>query len=106
MCCAETYLLQHHLWLSSNAKTLLRLLPFEEWRACNMLFTTVIYFLASRELYRLTMALRGMLLLDTSVKVSWLFLFGVRDYVEWVLAGELLKYHSFNQELFSAFLSY
>jgi len=63
-------LLQHHLWLSSNAKTLLRLLPFEEWRACNMLCTTIVYFLASRELYRLTMALRGMLLPDTSVKVS------------------------------------
>mmetsp|Transcript_54638 Transcript_54638/g.70250 ORF Transcript_54638/g.70250 Transcript_54638/m.70250 type:complete len:694 (+) Transcript_54638:39-2120(+) len=64
----ETYLLQHHLWLSSNAKSLLRLIPFEEWRACNMLVTTTVYFFASRELYRLTMSLRGMILPDSSAK--------------------------------------
>lgn len=89
------YLLQHHLWLSSNAKTLLRLIPFEEWRvslkttsyplvprsithihycfdvqqACNLLVTTCFYFMASRELYRLTMSLRGMLLPDSSARV-------------------------------------
>jgi hypothetical protein len=56
--------LQHHLWLTSNAKTLLCLIPNREWRAVNMLVTTTVYFLASRELYRLTMSLRGMLLPD------------------------------------------
>jgi hypothetical protein len=64
----ETYLLQHHLWLSSNAKTLLRLIPQEDWRACNMLVTTALYFVCSRELYRLTMSLRGMMLPDRSGK--------------------------------------
>jgi hypothetical protein len=64
----ETYLLQHHIWLTSNAKTLLRLIPQEDWRACNMLVTTCVYFVCSRELYRLTMSLRGMLLPDHSAK--------------------------------------
>jgi len=56
----ETYLLQHHIWLTSNAKSLL--IVFPGWPKCNMLFVTVIYFLVSRKAYALTMSLRGMLL--------------------------------------------
>ncbi|GMI46753.1 hypothetical protein TrCOL_g1699 [Triparma columacea] len=56
----ETYLLQHHLWLTSNAKSLLVLLP--GWPKCNFMFVTIIYFFASRRVYSLTMYIRGMLL--------------------------------------------
>jgi len=56
----ETYLLQHHLWLTSNAKSLLILIP--GWPKCNFLVVTIVYFFTSRRVYSLTMYLRGMLL--------------------------------------------
>ncbi len=56
----ETYLLQHHIWLTSNAKSLLTLIP--GWPKCNMLFVTALYFFVSRRAYSITMYLRGMLL--------------------------------------------
>eukprot|EP00051_Salpingoeca_urceolata_P016158 m.213282 g.213282 ORF g.213282 m.213282 type:complete len:939 (-) comp18603_c2_seq1:36-2852(-) len=62
----ETYLMQHHLWLTSNAKTLLVLVP--GYPRVNLLVVMVIYVLASKELYRLTMSLRGMLLPDDKVQ--------------------------------------
>lgn len=52
----ETYLLQHHVWLTSNAKTLLTLVPGHPW--VNFAITTVMFFLLAKELYRLTMTLR------------------------------------------------
>lgn len=58
----ETYLMQHHIWLTSNAKTLLVVVP-----GCpklNLVVVTISYVLVSRELYRLTMSLRGMCLPD------------------------------------------
>lgn len=58
----ETYLMQHHIWLTSNAKTLLVVVPGHD--KLNMVVVTVIYVLVSRELYRLTMSLRGMCLPD------------------------------------------
>jgi hypothetical protein len=58
----ETYLLQHHIWLSSNAKTLLTIVPGHPW--VNFAVCSVLFFYASKELYRLTMSLRGMLLPD------------------------------------------
>ncbi len=56
----ETYLMQHHIWLTSNAKTVLVLIP--GWPKVNLLVVTCIYFTLSRKLYRLTLLLRGMLL--------------------------------------------
>ncbi len=56
----ETYLMQHHIWLTSNAKTLLILIP--GWPKCNFLLVSVIYVVLSRRLYTLTLFLRGMLL--------------------------------------------
>jgi hypothetical protein len=56
----ETYLLQHHIWLTSNAKSLLTLIP--GWPKMNFLVVTVIYFVLSRWLYHLTLFLRGMVL--------------------------------------------
>ncbi|CBN78469.1 conserved unknown protein [Ectocarpus siliculosus] len=58
----ETYLMQHHIWLTSNAKTLLVVVPGSP--KLNMVIVTVCYVLVSRELYRLTMSLRGMCLPD------------------------------------------
>ena len=58
----ETYLLQHHIWLSSNAKTLWTVTPGNPW--INFAIATMIFFIVSKELYRLTMSLRGMVLPD------------------------------------------
>ena len=58
----ETYLMQHHIWLTSNAKSLLTLIP--GWPKCNMLLVTVLYYVLSRRLYQLTLYLRGMILPD------------------------------------------
>lgn len=58
----ETYLMQHHIWLTSNAKSLLVFLP--GWPRVNMLVVTMLYFSTSRRLYKLTLYLRGMLLPD------------------------------------------
>jgi 10 TM Acyl Transferase domain found in Cas1p len=59
----ETYLMQHHVWLTSNAKTVLTLVPASP--KLNLVATTLLYVLVSKELYRLTMSLRGMLLPDS-----------------------------------------
>ena len=56
----ETYLMQHHIWLTSNAKSLLTLIP--GWPKMNFLVVTILYFCASRRLYQLTLFLRGMML--------------------------------------------
>ena len=40
----ETYLMQHHIWLTSNAKSLLTLIP--GWPKVNMLVVTIIYYSA------------------------------------------------------------
>ncbi len=58
----ETYLLQHHIWLTSNAKTLLTITPGHPW--INFALATMLFFVVSKELYRLTMSLRGMILPD------------------------------------------
>jgi hypothetical protein len=52
----ETYLLQHHIWLTSNAKTLLTIVPGNPF--INFALATVLFFTVSKELYRLTMSLR------------------------------------------------
>jgi len=52
----ETYLLQHHIWLTSNAKTLWTITPGHPW--INFALATMVFFIVSKELYRLTMSLR------------------------------------------------
>lgn len=56
----ETYLMQHHIWLTSNSKTILVFLP--GWPRVNLALVTCIYVTLSRKLYSLTLLLRGMLL--------------------------------------------
>jgi hypothetical protein len=56
----ETYLMQHHIWLTSNAKSLLTLVP--GWPKINFLLVSLIYVFLSRRLYQLTLFLRGMVL--------------------------------------------
>ena len=58
----ETYLMQHHIWLTSNAKSLLTLIP--GWPKVNFLIVSLIYVYISRRLYSLTLFLRGMILPD------------------------------------------
>ena len=65
----ETYLMQHHIWLTSNAKSLLTLIP--GWPKVNMLVVTIIYYFLSRRLYQLTLFLRGMVLPDDRNKCFW-----------------------------------
>ena len=62
----ETYLMQHHIWLTSDAKSLLVLIP--GYPKVNMLVVTCIYYLVSRRLYKLTLFLRGMLLPNDKTK--------------------------------------
>jgi len=62
----EMYLLQHHIWLTSDAKTLLILIP--GYPKVNMLVVTLIYFTTSRKLYSLTVSLREMLLPNNDLK--------------------------------------
>jgi hypothetical protein len=52
----ETYLLQHHVWMTSNAKTLLTWVPGFPW--INFALATAVFFVLAKELYRLTMSLR------------------------------------------------
>lgn len=56
----ETYLMQHHIWLTSNSKTILVFLP--GWPRVNLALVTYIYVVLSRKLHSLTLHLRGMLL--------------------------------------------
>lgn len=56
----ETYLMQHHIWLTSNAKSLLTLVP--GYPKINFLLVSLIYVFLSRRLYQLTLFLRGMVL--------------------------------------------
>ena len=58
----ETYLLQHHIWLTSNAKTLLTIIPGNP--VLNFTAASVLFVVLAKELYRLTMSLRGMMLPD------------------------------------------
>lgn len=58
----ETYLLQHHLWLSSNAASWLVLVP--SFPVVNAVATTILFVAASRALFRSTLALREAILPD------------------------------------------
>jgi hypothetical protein len=58
----ETYLMQHHIWLTSNAKSLLTLVP--GWPKVNFLVVTIIYYLVARRLHVLTLYLRGIVMPD------------------------------------------
>jgi hypothetical protein len=52
----ETYLLQHHIWLTSNAKTLLTIVNDSPW--INFALASLLFVVVAKELYRLTMSLR------------------------------------------------
>ena len=58
----ETYLMQHHIWLTSNSKTILVFIP--GWPRVNLALVTYLYVMLSRKLHQLTLLLRGMLLPD------------------------------------------
>ena len=54
----ETYLMQHHIWLTSNAKTLLNIV--DGWPIANLIVVTVLYIFVSNRLHRLTLDLRAL----------------------------------------------
>ena len=56
----ETYLMQHHIWLSSNLKTVLTFLP--GWPRLNLALVTCIFVLLSRKIHKLTLLLQAMIL--------------------------------------------
>jgi len=58
----ETYLLQHHVWLTSNAKTLLTLIP--DLPLINFMVVSFIFIQLAKRTYQLTMGLRGALFPD------------------------------------------
>jgi hypothetical protein len=55
-----TYRVQHHIWLTSNAKTRLVLIP--DYPLCNMLLTTVVFVLASNMLFNTTNTIRDLVM--------------------------------------------
>eukprot|EP00804_Cyclotella_cryptica_P021777 CCRYP_000772-RB/>CCRYP_000772-RB protein AED:0.08 eAED:0.08 QI:194/0.75/0.8/1/1/1/5/77/1048 len=56
----ETYLMQHHVWLTSNSKTVLVFIP--RFPRLNMLVVTFCYVKICRKLHNLTSVLRNVLL--------------------------------------------
>jgi hypothetical protein len=70
----ETYLLQHHIWLTSNAKTLLTIVPDHPW--INFALATMLFFTCAKELYRLTMSLRGMIMPEDK-NIAWVNIMGM-----------------------------
>mmetsp|Transcript_7836 Transcript_7836/g.17117 ORF Transcript_7836/g.17117 Transcript_7836/m.17117 type:complete len:954 (+) Transcript_7836:600-3461(+) len=71
----ETYLMQHHIWLTSNAKTILVLVP--GYPKINLVVVTAIYFVTAQRIFRVTMVTRAMLIPnDTPAALRWLGLIG------------------------------
>lgn len=97
----ETYLLQHHVWLTSNAKTLLTIVPDMPW--VNFFLATLLFYTLSKELYRLTMTLRGMILPDNGTLAARNLIGGiVLSGMAYVVAA--VVFYS-NPTLFSIFLA-
>lgn len=69
----ETYLLQHHIWLTSNAKTLLTIVPGNPWMT--FAIASVIFVVLSKEMYRLTMTLRYEGVNNIIVRLMYLLVF-------------------------------
>lgn len=59
----ETYLLQHHVWLTTNAKTVLVFVP--DSPKVNLVVVTFVYFVLARRLFRITMVSRALLMPDS-----------------------------------------
>jgi hypothetical protein len=56
----ETYAMQHHIWLTSNSKTILVFLP--SYPRLNMIVVTLTFIFISRKVFKLTIVLRDILL--------------------------------------------
>ncbi len=82
--------MQHHVWLTSNAKTLLILLP--GYPKCNLVIVSVFFVYLSRQTFYITMSLRGMVLPDDRRKcitgcVATLGLLAALVGVGWLLSA-------------------
>lgn len=99
----ETYLLQHHIWLTSNAKTLWTIIPEHPW--INFALATIIFFSVSKELYRLTMSLRGMILPDDKTiaitnSIGTIIIF----FILWIVSQVLYSFNPTSLEIIIACL--
>jgi hypothetical protein len=47
-CSLETYIIQYHLWLAGDTKSILVILPGSRWRVLNFLLTTTIFLCTSK----------------------------------------------------------
>eukprot|EP00274_Cyanoptyche_gloeocystis_P000227 CAMPEP_0196663172 /NCGR_PEP_ID=MMETSP1086-20130531/51776_1 /TAXON_ID=77921 /ORGANISM="Cyanoptyche gloeocystis , Strain SAG4.97" /LENGTH=323 /DNA_ID=CAMNT_0041998885 /DNA_START=62 /DNA_END=1029 /DNA_ORIENTATION=- len=84
----ESYLMQHHIWLSSNAKTVLVMLP--DYPELNFLLTSAIFVFVAWKIRHLTEQLCFLVLPnDTKIAVRYLNVFGFA-LVACVAAGALL----------------
>jgi hypothetical protein len=84
----ETYLLQHHVWLTSNAKTVLVLVP--GYPKINLALVTGIYFMLAKRIYRATMTTRALLVpddaTDAAASLGWLgLLLAAAALLAWLL---------------------
>ena len=61
----ESYLMQHHIWLTSNAKTLLNIV--DKWPIANLVVATVLYIFVSWRLHSLTLDLRALVVGKTTL---------------------------------------
>ena len=93
----ETYLLQHHVWLTSNAKTILTLVPHS--RLINFLVVASIYMFVSHRLYKLTMRLRGMILPNKDLRQCMISLCAVSSVILFGVIAALL-YRTFELDSF------
>ena len=65
----ETYLMQHHIWLANDAKTLYVVIPNAP--LLNLLVTTITYVFVAMRLFRITVGLRAMHVAETESGGPW-----------------------------------
>jgi len=84
----ETYLMQHHVWLTSNAKTVLVFVP--GFPKINLLLVTCLYFAYARRIFRVTMTTRALLIPDDPSYSAYLLAMfagsvGIAGIIAWIL---------------------
>eukprot|EP00618_Florenciella_parvula_P036170 CAMPEP_0119507424 /NCGR_PEP_ID=MMETSP1344-20130328/27320_1 /TAXON_ID=236787 /ORGANISM="Florenciella parvula, Strain CCMP2471" /LENGTH=569 /DNA_ID=CAMNT_0007544057 /DNA_START=102 /DNA_END=1808 /DNA_ORIENTATION=+ len=95
----ETYLMQHHIWLTSNAKTLVTIIP--GYPKLNFVLASILFVVLSQELYRLTMTLRGMLMPDDKKRcVTNLGIIGATLFGSWAVATIIVAASTGERETF------
>ena len=71
----ETYLMQHHIWMTSHSQTILTLVP--GYPQVNFLLVTLLYVSLSRSLFRMTLVLRRLLLPNNDLRACLINITGL-----------------------------